>query len=432
MSYSQRVSALLSASGAKEGDTVKAMSAGIERAGVLMPHHEFSHPDVIVLKLKNGYNIGIRLEEGASVELVSRSERKARPAVPSRGAICKKTLALIGTGGTIASYVDYRTGAVHPALSAEELVATVPEILEMCQVEAKVLFSIFSENMKVEHWKGIAEAAADSLNSGKSGCIIPHGTDTMGYTSAALSFMLDSLPGPVVLVGSQRSSDRPSSDAYTNLLATVRFCLEADAAEVFVLMHEGISDTTALVHRGTRVRKMHTSRRDAFESINSRPVARVDFEKGVEMLCPCVPRGNGRATLRTEMEENVALVHYYPGMSTRTFEGFAKGSRGIVIAGTGLGHISSDLIKEVRKAIRGGTSVVMCSQCISGRVNLNVYNTGRDLLSAGVISGEDMLPETAFVKLMWALANTSSEEGLRRVMSISLKGELSDRREIDY
>ena len=431
MSYSQMVVALLVASGAGEGDTVKVRSGGVERTGVLMPHHEFSHPDVIVLKLKNGYNIGVRLEEGSSVEIIAKEQRRARVVSAAKGAVCKKTLALIGTGGTIASYVDYRTGAVHPALSAEELVATVPEILEMCQVEAKVLFSIFSENMNVEHWKGIAEAAVDSLNSGKEGCIIPHGTDTMGYTSAALSFMLDSLPGPVVLVGSQRSSDRPSSDAYTNLLATVRFCLEADAGEVFVLMHEGISDTTALVHRGTRVRKMHTSRRDAFQSINSRPIARVDFESGVEMLRPCAPRSGTKATLHTDMEEDVALVHYYPGMSTRTFKAFAKGSKGIVIAGTGLGHISSDLIKEVRKATHGGTSVVMCSQCIRGRVNLNVYDTGRDLLSAGVIPGEDMLPETAYVKLMWALANTSGEEELRRIMGTSLKGELSERREID-
>ncbi len=431
MSYSQRVSALLSASGASEGDTVRARSGEVERTGVLMPHHEFSDRDVIVLKLRNGYNIGVRLEEGATVEVVAKSEKRARAIAPFKGGTCRKSLALIGTGGTIASYVDYRTGAVHPALSAEELVSTVPEIQEMCQVEARVLFSIFSENMKVEHWRGIAEAAADALNSGKEGCIIPHGTDTMGYTSAALSFMLDSLPGPVVLVGSQRSSDRPSSDAYTNLLATVRFCLEADAAEVFVLMHEGISDTTALVHRGTRVRKMHTSRRDAFQSINSRPIARVDFEKGVEMLRPCAPRSGSRVVLNTDMEEDVALLHYYPGMSTRTFEAFAKGNKGIVIAGTGLGHISSDLIEEVRKAIKGGTSVVMCSQCIRGRVNLNVYDTGRDLLSAGVIPGEDMLPETAYVKLMWALANASGEDELRRTMGTSLRGELSGRREID-
>ena len=431
MNYSTRVAEELSRVRAKEGDIVRVKSKGGERTGVLMPHHEFSDPDVLVLKLKSGYNIGVRLEEGASVEVVGKGEKKERHPRHQLSNEAARKIAVIGTGGTIASYVDYRTGAVHPALSAEDLMATVPEISDLCQIDAKVLFSIFSENMRVEHWQRIAEATADRLSSGDEGCIVPHGTDTMGYTSAALSFMLGELPRSVVLVGAQRSSDRPSSDAYSNLLAATRFCLEADAAEVFVLMHAGISDTSASVHRGTRVRKMHTSRRDAFQSINSSPVAKVEFEKGIEVLSPLRPKSSSKVSLRTAMEEKVSLIQFYPGMSTRSFGSLAKGERGIVIAGTGLGHVSADLIKEIRKAIAGGTTVVMCSQCLHGRVNLNVYDTGRDLLAAGVIPGEDMLPETAYIKLMWALANTSSEEELRSTMITDLRGELSQRREID-
>ena len=430
MSYSARASKLLYEAGAGEGDTVKVVCRGVESTGVLMPHHEFSEPDVVVLKLKSGYNIGVSLGEGAVVEVVTKAikkEKRVRTSPTSEG---KKGVAVLGTGGTIASYVDYRTGAVHPALSAEDLVSAVPEMAEICRVDAKVLFSIFSENMRIEDWQIIAAEVVDSLAHGDEGCIVPHGTDTMGYTSAALSFMLEDLPKPVILVGAQRSSDRPSSDAYTNLLSAARFCVEGDAAEVFVLMHDSISDTAAALHRGTRVRKMHTSRRDAFESVNEDPVARVEFEGGIAYSSSYRKKSNGRVNLRPEMEEKVALLQFYPGMSPSVFEGVAAHHKGVVIAGTGLGHVSQDIVKSISAEIRKGVAVVMTSQCLHGRVNLNVYDTGRDLLTAGVIPGEDMLPETALVKLMWALVNTDGEEELRRAMVTNLRGELSSRREI--
>ena len=431
MSYSHRAAALLKRSGAEEGDFIKVISKGAERSGVLMPHHSFSDPDTVVLKLKNGYNIGVRLDERAKLELVSKGSKKEKHLKTSPQPEGKKSVAVLGTGGTIASYVDYRTGAVHPALSAGDMVAAVPEMAEICRVEAKVVFSIFSENMRVENWQILAGEIADRLSEGAEGCIIPHGTDTMGYTSAALSFMLDDLPRPVVLVGAQRSSDRPSSDAYTNLLSAARFSVESDAAEVFVLMHASPSDTFASVHRGTRVRKMHTSRRDAFESINEGPVARVDFEGGLEYLSEYHKKSSSKPKVMADMEEKVALVTFYPGMSPTAFEGLLSKHRGAVIAGTGLGHVSADLVKVIRKAVKEGIAVVMTSQCIYGRVNLNVYDTGRDLLAAGVIPGEDMLPETALVKLMWALANTANPEELRRAMQTNLRGEMSQRREID-
>jgi glutamyl-tRNA(Gln) amidotransferase subunit D len=429
LSYSRRAAELLRHAGAEEGDNVKVSAGSTERSGVLMPHHEFSDPDVVVLKQRSGYNIGVRLTENAVLVVVGKGVKKDRVVRPPSIAEGKKKVAVLGTGGTIASYVDYRTGAVHPALSANDLVSAVPEMAEICQVDAKVIFSIFSENMRVEYWQRLAEEIADRLNSGDEGVIVPHGTDTMGYTSAALSFMLEDLPRPVVLVGAQRSSDRPSSDAYTNLVSAARFCVDSNAAEVFVLMHESISDTAFAVHRGTRVRKMHTSRRDAFHSLNEGEVARMGLEGKIEMLSPCRKKSGSKVKLRKGMEERVCLLQFYPGMSPVALEAFLQLHRGAVIAGTGLGHVSKELVEVIRKHTRKGMPIVMTSQCLSGRVNLNVYDTGRDLLNAGVIPGEDMLPETALVKLMWALSNSRSPDELRSMMVSNLKGEISHRRE---
>ena len=432
MSYSSSVLSLLKRIGAGEGDVLRVKSGDMEYSGILMPHHEFSQPDILIIKLRSGYNVGIRVSETASVELVKKASKKEKePRAPLVGDRSKKEVTIIGTGGTIASYVDYRTGAVHPALSAGALVMAVPEIADICNVSAEVLFSIFSENMKVENWQKLAIRIAERIGEGAEGCIVPHGTDTMGYTSAALSFMLEDLPKPVVVVGAQRSSDRPSSDAYTNLLSAARFIVESDAAETFLMMHESPSDLVALVHRGTRARKMHTSRRDAFKSVNASPVARIHFEGGIEYLAPYRRKSNGKVRLRTEMEENVALISFYPGMRADVFEDLMLKHRGVVIAGSGLGHVSAEMVMSVKKAVEAGTCVVMTSQCLNGRVNLNVYDTGRDLLSAGVIPGGDMLPETAYVKLMWVLAQAKSDDEVREMMRTDLRGELSSRRELD-
>jgi glutamyl-tRNA(Gln) amidotransferase subunit D len=339
-------------------------------------------------------------------------------------------ISFLGTGGTIASYVDYRTGAVHPALKAEELVATVPELSDICRMRSKVVFSIFSENMNVENWRSLALAVADELNSGAEGVIVPHGTDTLGFTSAALSFMLGDIPRSVILVGAQRSSDRPSSDSYGNLLSAARLCVGADAAEVFVLMHGETSDSCAHLHRGTKVRKMHTSRRDAFQSVNASPVARISLQGDLEVLSECERKSNIKVIPDVRMEKDVALLHFHPGMSPNTVRKVMQDQKGLVMAGTGLGHVSREIVTVLKETVASGRPVVMTSQCLGGRVNLNVYDTGRDLLSAGVIPGEDMLPETALVKLMWALGRADGLEQVGEMMRTELRGEISERREL--
>ena len=340
-------------------------------------------------------------------------------------------LVLIGTGGTIASYVDYRTGAVHPALSTSDMINAVPEIREIANIDATVLFSIFSENMNVENWQKLAQEVADQLNNGADGVIIPHGTDTMGYTAAALSFMLGDVSKPVVLVGAQRSSDRPSSDASSNLMACARFCTKADRAGVYVVMHDTSGDDSFAVHVGSRVRKMHTSRRDAFHSINAAPIAHLDDKGKMEVFSDGPKVTGDKVVAKVDMERSCALLQYYPGMDPQLFEDVFMRCKGIVISGSGLGHVNENMIPLIKRACDNGTVVVMTSQCLNGRTNLNVYNTGRDILSAGAITVLDMLPETAYVKLMWVLANTSSVDEAKEMMKTPLAGEMSDRRTID-
>jgi glutamyl-tRNA(Gln) amidotransferase subunit D len=416
--------------GATEGAKLSVAAGGKKYTGTLMPHHDFSAEDVIVLKLKSGYNVGVRIDVDSRMEVLERPIPRERTEASVEPRAGLRNLVLIGTGGTIASYVDYRTGAVHPAFSASDLINAVPEIREVANMEARVLFSIFSENMDVGHWQELASAVAEEINRGADGVVIPHGTDTMGYTAAALSFMLGEVPKPVVLVGAQRSSDRPSSDAPSNLLASARFCASGERAGVFVIMHDTPGDDSFAAHIGPRVRKMHTSRRDAFRSINSPPAALIGGDGSID-FGPGRQVSRGKAVARTAMERKVVLLQSYPGMDPETFREIILGSRGVVIAGSGLGHVNGNMVPLIKEACDAGTVVVMTSQCISGSTNMNVYDTGRDLLSAGAISVADMLPETAYVKLMWALANSHDAEEAKRIMRTPLAGEMGDRRTID-
>ena len=431
MSYSNTLSKTLESLGATEGARLSVVKDGRTSVGTLMPHHEFSDPDVVILKMKSGYNVGIKVDADTKIEVLEMPAERVRKDTEIEFKKGLPKLVLIGTGGTIASYVDYRTGAVHPALSTSDMVNAVPEIRDIANIDARVLFSIFSENMDIEHWQGLAQAVVEEINNGADGIIIPHGTDTMGYTAAALSFMLGDVPKPVVLVGAQRSSDRPSSDASSNLMACARFCTKANRAGVYVVMHDTSGDDSFAVHIGPRVRKMHTSRRDAFHSINAAPIAHLDKDGKMQVSIDGPAVSDAKAEAKTGMERSCVLLQYYPGMNPEIFEDIFMKSKGIVISGSGLGHVNSNMVPLIKKACDNGAVVVMTSQCLNGRTNLNVYNTGRDMLAAGAITVLDMLPETAYVKLMWALANTSSVEEAKKLMQTPLAGEMSDRRTID-
>ncbi len=415
-------------------DRVRVIKGPMIYEGLLMPRTEILSDDYVMIKMDNGYNIGFRLSE-VKVELVAKKHAikfEDRKVLELKAGLPKVTV--LGTGGTIASKVEYKTGAVYPSLSAEDLYEAIPELSELATVSMRTLFNIFSEDMRPEYWSVIAKATAEEIvKNDVSGVVVAHGTDTMGYTAAALSFALQQLPVPVVLVGAQRSSDRPSSDAALNMLGAVLVAARAPFAEVVVVMHESISDESLIVLRGTRTRKCHTSRRDAFRPVNDTPVARV--LKGRELIVLAKnlrPRNEDGRDLKVyaNFDARAALIKVYPGIPPEAIEWpIHVGYRGVIIEGTGLGHAPSYVFSSIKKLVDRGIVVAMTSQCIWGRVNMNVYRTGVELLRMGVIPCEDMPPETALVKMMWCLANARDEEEVKRLMTMNIAGEMSQRTE---
>jgi glutamyl-tRNA(Gln) amidotransferase subunit D len=424
--YKGKVLELIKKHEIEVGDRVLAKNDKVSFTGILMPRSELDDDQHLILKLDDGYNIGLSIEFLSVQKLPqekpklapSQFEAKSNPNLPK--------VSIISTGGTIASKVDYKTGAVSPALSAGDLYQSVPELGDMANIKTEILLSVLSENITPENWSSMAKSVSNHIKNGAEGVVITHGTDTMGYTAAALSFALTNLPIPVILVGSQRSSDRPSSDAYLNLKGAVLTAARAPFAEVGVLMHSGSSDSSLVVHRGTRVRKLHTSRRDAFASINALPLAKVQDGK-IETFGEYRKRG-GDLELKANFEQDVVLIKSFPGVPPDMFDPIIhRGFRGIVLEGTGLGHVPESLFPSLRRAVQNGLTVVMASQCLYGRVNMNVYSTGRELINIGVLSAGDMLPETALVKLMWVLGQTEDPKKIRELFLKNIAGELSER-----
>src|SRR5659263_38000 len=405
-------------------DKVSVETNGVKYEGTLMP----SQTDRIVLKLKNGYNIGIK-KESACLTLLDKKEGKISLTESGYAQKIKKgnlpRISILSTGGTIASKIDYRTGAVTSQFCADDVLAAIPELEEIANYNCRMIYSILSENMRPSYWVELARAVYEEIKNGADGIIITHGTDTMMYTAAALSFMIET-PVPIVLVGSQRSADRPSSDNAMNAICAAKVAT-SDIAEVCVVMHGSTSDDFCYIHRGTKVRKMHTSRRDAFQSINARPIGRVEYpSREIKIHSSFVKRGEKKLMLHDKLESMCALIKYATGASNESLL-FHSGSgyKGIVIEGTGLGHVSTEWIPLIKTVTNAGIPVVMTSQCISGRVCDRVYDTGRDILKAGAIEAEDMMAEVALVKLMWVLGQTHDIENVKAMMQTNIAGELT-------
>ncbi len=407
------------------GDRIRVDSDDRTYEGVLLPS---STDDHLVVKLEGGYNVGID-RDGSDIDVLAedvyeidgtQDDESDESTVEFDEDL--PTISLISTGGTIASTVDYRTGAVTAQFDAEDVLRAVPDLAGRANYRGRVVANILSENMEPPIWQELARAVHDEVEAGADGVVVMHGTDTMQYSASALSFMLET-PVPIVFTGSQRSADRPSSDNVMNAVSAVE-AAKSDCAEVLVCMHANESDTTCALHRGTRVRKNHTSRRDAFETVGAEPLGTVNYEsEDVSFRRDYQERDAVDLEFASDLETDVELVKFTPGMDTAFFD-IAEGSAGLIIEGTGLGHVHTDLIPKIEELVDDGTTVVMTSQCLEGRVCDRVYDTGRDLLEAGVLEGEDTLPGTAKVKLMWALENS---EDVEEAMGTSLAGEIQDR-----
>lgn len=398
--------------------------------GTILPRAENTDDKHLVLKFFTGYNIGVDID--TITNIVELGYKKAVYHIPEKEFPYTKgfpNVKLLGTGGTIASRLDYRTGAVIPAFSPGELYGAVPELADICNLTTEKLFAVFSENMGPDQYKKLAVAIGKEIENGIDGIIIGHGTDTMHYTSAALSFMVQNSPVPIVLVGSQRSSDRPSSDAALNLMHAATAAGHGDIAEVMVCMFGPTSDEYAFLHRGTRVRKMHSSYRSAFRTIGDTPLATITRAGVVPIKTEYNHRRKDRnVTIMPYYEEKVAMIYYYTNMNPDMIDSIVdNGYKGIVIIGTGLGHVNKPLYPAIVRAVAKGVAVYMTVQTLWGYVHMFVYDTGRDLMAKGVVPAENMLPEVAFIKLSWALGQTSDLEEVKRIMLTPINGEITKR-----
>lgn len=405
-----------------------------EFRGIILPRSEFDDSRHLVLKLATGYNIGIDIATITGVKVLGSKEahyqipEKAFPISPD-----KPNVTLLGTGGTIASRLDYRTGAVIPAFSPGELYGAVPELADICNLTTQKLFGVFSENMGPHQYITLAHAIQSEIEKGVDGIVIGHGTDTMHHTASVLAFMVQNSPIPIVIVGSQRSSDRPSSDAALNLIHATTAAATSDIAEVMVCMFGPTSDEYGLLHRGTRVRKMHSSYRSTFRTIGDIPLATVTAEGVVPLRQDYQHRRQDRhVDINAVFEDRVTMVYYYPNMHPDIIDGIVeKGYKGIVIAGTGLGHINKPVYPAIERATAAGVAIYMTVQTLWGFVHMFVYDTGRDLMAKGIIPAENMLPEVAYVKLAWALGQTQDLDRVRDIMLTPVCGEITEREPYD-
>jgi glutamyl-tRNA(Gln) amidotransferase subunit D len=396
--------------------------------GTILPRSENDDDQHIVMKIVTGYNIGIDIQTILSIE--ETGYKKANYKIPEKKfpiTAGLPSVKLIGTGGTIASRLDYRTGAVIPAFSPGELYGAVPELADICNLETEKIFAVFSENMGPNQYIALAKAIGREIEKGVDGIVIGHGTDTLHHTGAALTFMVQNSPVPIVLVGSQRSSDRPSSDAALNLMHAMYTAGHSDIAEVMVCMFGPTSDDYGLLHKGTRVRKMHSSYRSTFRTIGDTPLAMVRRGEIHHIKKEYNHRRKDKnVKILPFFSDKVTMLYYYPAMKPDILDAMIDaGYKGIIIVGTGLGHVNKELYPAIERAYAKGVHMFMTLQTLWGYVHMFVYDTGRDMMAKGIIPAGNMLPEVAYIKLGWVLGQTDDREEVKRLMLTPINDEIT-------
>ena len=393
----------------------------------------------IVLKLNSGYNMVLDKKEVKSIKTIEQLTEKKFKTEDYNKNKSLKTISILHTGGTIASRVSYDTGGVSSQFKPEDLIRMYPELKEIANIESKLIQNMWSDDLRFKHFEILADAIEKEIKKKVNGIIIGIGTDNLAVASAALSFILDKSPIPILLVGAQRSSDRGSSDAAINLISAMKFITKTDYKGVAICMHGSSSDEYCLILPATKTKKLHTSRRDAFKPVNDSVIAKIEGDK-ITFLKPY--KTEGKLNIKPKMEENVGLIKITINMNSKQFE-FFKGYKGLIIEGTGLGHTPGDVVDKytkehekimnsIKRLTKSGCIVVMTSTCLYGRVNMNVYSKGNNLQEAGVIGNfNDILPETAFVKLAWLLGNYKKED-VKVLICKNLRGEISETSSEDW
>lgn len=422
---------------AEAGDRVKVITKEDIKEGILMPNEE---TDSVVIKLDNGYNIGIenkKIKEIKVIEKYKEIESTIKKSVKKDSK--KPTIAILHTGGTIASKVDYRSGAVYSSFKPEDLLEMFPELFKIANFSSKLIANMWSDDLRFEHFELIAKSIEKEVKNGVDGIIIGMGTDNLAVASAALAFIVEDSPVPILLVGAQRSSDRGSSDAAMNLICAAEFISNTDFSGVAICMHENTGDNNCAILPATKTRKLHSSRRDAFKSVNDTIIARIDYNtKNIKFIKKDHLKKDKKRKLviKPKMEDKVGLLKIHINMFPEQFE-FYKSYKGLVIEGTGLGHTPGQVPNEwckihkkiypaLQRIVDSGCIVVMTTQCLFGGVHMHVYDKGVDLTKIGVIPGKDMLAETAFVKLAWLLGNYKKDE-VKDLIGKNLRGEINER-----
>ncbi len=414
-----------------EGDDIEVTTTSENIRGRVLPSQS---EDCISIKLGSGYNLSIKKTEIKKTQLI---KKHTTDRIKEEKEVKKRDLPIVSilhTGGTVASRVDYTTGAVSPQFSSQELIKKFPELQEKANIESRLISSILSSNIRFHNYNQIAKEIKKEIKRKVRGIIITHGTDTLHYTAAALSFILENLSLPVILVGAQRSSDRPSTDASLNLMHAVRFITETEFIGAAICMHATSNDESSVILPACKTRKMHASRRDAFKPINASPIAIIEKNIALHEKTKEKPKEPLKIKLINE-KIKVGILKVHPNMYSSQVEAF-KQFDAVIIEGTGLGHAPIEKIDakagenikilNAIKKLAAKIPVIITSQCIFGRTNLDVYSYGRKLKEAGVINDHsDITTETAFIKAAWLLSNHKKE--FYKLWYENMRGELNER-----
>ncbi|MBU1109238.1 MAG: asparaginase [Candidatus Riflebacteria bacterium] len=329
----------------------------------------------------------------------------------------KPRVLLVTTGGTI-TMLRGANGSLYPCEDAGQLLEKIPELKLLADIDILSLANVDSSDITPTIWLTIARAVYQRIKD-YDGFVIAHGTDTLCHTAAALSFMLQELNKPVIITGAQVPLEEIGSDGRTNLINAVRVAI-SDLAEVVVVFG-------SLIIRGTRAKKTSVFDMQAFISVNDVPLGTIGLT--IKFSSFAKTRSRRKPLLRISLNENVALFPVYPGMKPEIIDYIANTHDGMVIEGYGAGNIPTgekSLIPAISSAISRNVPVVVCTQCIVGSTEMELYQVGRSALEAGAIPAMDMTPEAALVKLMWVLGQTDDMGSIDSMMQKCFVGELHE------